>query len=131
MAGYSGTPLPKKLIIKDGNTVVLLGAPEGFEAKLVPLPGEVRLLQRLHGRAEVILLFVDSRQKLENNFRAAAEHLQPKGRLWIAWPKKASGIVTDINENFIREYGLALAFVDYKVCAIDETWSGLCFARRN
>jgi hypothetical protein len=130
MAGYSGTPLPKKLIIKDGNTVALLGAPDGFEAKLVPLPDQVTILHRLHGPAEVILLFVDSRQALADNFRTAAGQLRPKGRLWIAWPKKASGIVTDINENFIREYGLDQAFVDYKVCAIDETWSGLCFARR-
>jgi hypothetical protein len=131
MAGYSGTPLPKKLIIKDGNTVALLGAPEGFEAKLVPLPPAVKLLHRLHGPAEVILLFADSRQALEDRFRTACNHLEPKGRLWVAWPKKASGIVTDINENFIREYGLEQAFVDYKVCAIDETWSGLCFARRS
>lgn len=129
MAGYSGTPLAKKLIIRAGNTVVLLDAPGHFEESLAPLPPDVRTTDRLT-TADVILVFCRTRFDLEQGFAPAARALAPKGRLWLAWPKKASGLKTDLTEPFLREYGLAQSFVDYKICAIDATWSGLCFARR-
>lgn len=130
MAGYSGTPLAKKLIIKESNTVALLDAPDGLEESLAPLPANVRLLDRLAPSSDVILLFCRSRLDLEARFRSASCALAPKGRLWLAWPKKTSRMHSDLTEPFVREYGLAQGFVDYKICAIDATWSGLCFARR-
>lgn len=130
MAGYSGTPLPKKLIIKEGAIVALIDAPDDFLEKLDPLPANVGIVTRLGVPADVIVLFCTSRLDLEAHFHSASAALVVKGRLWLAWPKKASGLQTDLTEPFVREYGLAQGFVDYKICAIDETWSGLCFARR-
>ncbi len=130
MQGYSGTPLPKKLGIREGGVVALAGAPEGFEEKLQPLADGVAVKRQLRGRADHILLFVKSKAALETRFPAAAKCLAAKGGLWIVWPKKASGVVTDISETHVRRYGLANGFVDYKICAVDETWSGLLFARR-
>jgi len=129
MAGYSGTPLPKKLGIRPSTVVALLGAPEGFEAKLTPLP-EGAQLHRKTRAADRVLFFVDSLGALKRGFAAAERTVQEGGGLWICWPKKASGIQTDVTETIIREYGLAAGWVDYKICAVDETWSGLQFARR-
>lgn len=130
MAGYSGTPLAKKLIIRENDVVALLDAPDDLEEKLAPLPANVHFVTRLSSQADVILLFCRSRHDLESQFHSASNALAKKGRLWLAWPKKSSGIQSDLTEPFVREYGLAQAFVDYKICAIDATWSGLCFARR-
>ena len=129
MAGYSGTPLPKKLGIRPSTVVALLGAPVGFEEKLAPLPEGVRLTRKTRA-ADRVLFFVDSVASLKRGFAAAAPTVQDGGGLWICWPKKASGITTDVTENIVREYGLAAGWVDYKICAVDETWSGLQFARR-
>lgn len=129
MAGYSGTPLPKKLGIRENYSVLLVGAPERFERKLEPLPAGVELVEDGKG-ANVAVLFARSEGALVRDFRPLAKSLPEKVALWIAWPKKASGIVTDLTENVVRELGLASGWVDYKVCAIDETWSGLCFARK-
>jgi CheY-like chemotaxis protein len=131
MAGYSGTPLPKKLGIKPGSAVALLGAPEGFEAKaLGPLPEGVRVRPDTRGPFRVGLLFVRSRAELARRFPAVVQAMGEPGALWIVWPKKASGARTDLDENVVREFGLAASLVDYKIAAIDATWSGLCFARR-
>jgi hypothetical protein len=129
MAGYSGTPLPKKLGIKPNTTVALLGAPTGFESKLEPLPEGVRVRRRA-GPADRVLLFVDSAAALTQKFEAAAGIVEEGGGLWLVWPKKASGRATDLGENQVRKFGLDAGWVDYKICAVDETWSGLQFARR-
>lgn len=129
-AGYSGTPLVKKLGIKPGSVVALVAAPEKFEDLLVDLPDTVGLRHDLRKPADVIVLFVRSERELRTGFPKAGKAMADKGRLWVSWPKKASGIVTDLTEGVIRDFGLASGFVDYKVCAVDQTWSGLCFARR-
>jgi hypothetical protein len=130
-AGYSGTPLPKKLGIKAGSVVALMGAPGDFLAgTLGPLPSGATLRTGTRGPFSVGLLFVRSRADLARRFPAAAKAMGSPGALWIAWPKKASGVVTDLDENVVRDVGLAASLVDYKVAAIDATWSGLCFARR-
>ncbi len=130
MAGYSGTPLPKKLGIGVGASVALLDAPLDFAATLGSLPQDVTVSRQARGTADVVLLFTKSRADLDRRFAAATRGLAPRGKLWIAWPKKASGLQTDLGEATVRTYGLERDFVDYKICAIDTTWSGLCFARR-
>ncbi|MEX0784180.1 MAG: DUF3052 family protein [Dehalococcoidia bacterium] len=131
MAGYSGTPLPKKLGIKEGSSVALLGAPAGFaQSALDGLPAGVRLVEGGETALDVVVVFVEWMADLQEQFSAQAGRLQPAGGLWIAWPKKASGRTTDLNENVIRDVGLAAGLVDNKVCAIDETWSGLRFVYR-
>jgi hypothetical protein len=130
-AGYSGTPLPKKLGIKVGSVVALVGAPEGFlERTLGPLPEGAAVRKGTRSPFNVGLLFARSRADLGRRFPAAAKAMGDPGALWIAWPKKASGVVTDLDESFVRDIGLAAGLVDYKVAAIDAVWSGLCFARR-
>ena len=129
MAGYSGTPLPKKLGIREQYAFTLVNAPARFERKLEPLPDTAELVEDATS-AQVAVLFAASQGELMRDFRPLAKALPDKCALWIAWPKKASGVKTDLNENVIREFGLGQGWVDYKVCSIDETWSGLCFARR-
>lgn len=124
--GYSGTPLAKKLGIKEGHTVTLLGAPDGFDAVLAEtLPDRVGVRHRATGRADVIVTFHTRRSKLETRIDALLRVLDVDGGLWIAWPKRASGVPTDITEDTVHEVFLPLGLVDNKVCAIDETWSGL------
>jgi hypothetical protein len=127
MAGYSGTPLPKKLGIKPGHLVALVEAPEGFGATLGDLPVTTRVSSaaRSKGPFDVIVLFVKSRARLEKHFDDLAAKLDPAGGLWIAWQKKASGAATDVGEHDVRTLALARGLVDNKVCAIDDTWSGL------
>jgi Protein of unknown function (DUF3052) len=125
VAGYSGTPLVKKLGIKEGHTVVFPGAPESFAATLGEVPEGVAVKARLAGTADVIVFFTKRRAELERRFVALKRALEPDGGLWIAWPKKASGVETDLTEDVVREMALAGGLVDNKVCAIDETWSGL------
>lgn len=129
MAGYSGTPLPKKLGIRENYSVALVNAPERFERKLEPLPTGVEFLEDGKG-ANVAVLFAASQAELVRDFRPRAKALPEKTALWIAWPKKASGVRTDLTGDIVRNFGLDAGWVDYKVCAIDEIWSGLCFARR-
>jgi hypothetical protein len=132
MAGYSGTPLPKKLGIAAGARVAWMGAPADFMGTLGPLPDGVTVSEGARGRGpfDVILLFVRSRAELAKHFAAQKSRLTPAGGLWVAWPKKASGIVTDMTEDVAREIGLPQGLVDNKVCAIDDTWSGLRFVIR-
>ncbi len=129
MAGYSGTPLPKKLGIKPGSVVALRGAPIGFEKTLGPLPDGARVTRRGR-RADRTLLFVRSQADLARKLPGAARALAAGQGLWIAWPKQASVMKSDLSERHVRERGLALGIVDYKICAIDGTWSGLLFAKR-
>jgi CheY-like chemotaxis protein len=129
MAGYSGTPLPKKLGIREKSAVVLINPPDHFERKLEPLPAGAEIVDNPK-LASVAVLFASSESELIRDFRPLAKALPERTALWIAWPKKASGVATDVTENVIREFGLAVGWVDYKICAIDETLSGLCFARK-
>ena len=129
LAGYSGTPLPMKLGVKPGSTVALVDAPNGFVAILGELPEGVTVQQAAGPDAQVTLWFVRSRDTFEKEIERMAE-VAGDGRLWVCWPKKASGIITDISQNHIRSTGLATGLVDFKICAIDATWSGLCFTRR-
>ena len=124
-AGYSGTPLPQKLGIKEGSRVGLVDAPEGFEEVLGPLPEGARVRTRLRGPLDVIVCFTVSRAKLERRLRRLREALDPAGRLWIAWPKRASGVPTDMTEDVVRDVALPTGLVDNKVAALDDTWSGL------
>jgi hypothetical protein len=128
MAGYSGTPLVKKLGIKPGAAVALIAAPAGFVRLLVGLPENVKLSTRAAGRPDLVVWFVTARRDLDARI-AAIGRLMTSG-LWIAWPKKASGMDCDLTEGLVRAAGLGHGLVDYKVCAIDETWSGLKFATR-
>ncbi|HUF47965.1 MAG TPA: hypothetical protein VMM93_09115 [Vicinamibacterales bacterium] len=128
LAGYSGTPLVRKLGIKPGTTVALLGAPPGFARTLGDLPAEVRLVTRLAGSPALAIWFVGRGRDLDRRIAAVARQMGQG--LWIAWPKRASGVPTDVTGARVRAAGLAHGLVDYKVCAIDSTWSGLKFARR-
>lgn len=130
MVGYSGTPLAAKLGIKPGSVVALLGAPAGFDAELAPLPDGVRVLRRLAPDLDVAVLFVTERRELERRFPAVARSITPAGGFWIAWPKRASKVRTDVTEDVLREVGLPQGLVDNKVCAVTEVWSGLRFVWR-
>ena len=126
MAGYSGTPLPRKLGIKPGHRVLLLRAPEGFaEGTLGELPAGVEVRTRASGEGDVIVAFHTRRAELERRLPELRERMVPNAGLWIAWPKRAAKVDTDLTEDVVRELALANALVDNKVCAIDATWSGL------
>jgi hypothetical protein len=129
MEGYAGTPLPKKLGIKEGSAVLLVGAPDAFDETLGQLPEGVQLHREPPGGCDLTLWFVRSRQELE----AGVERMGAsagKGGLWIIWPKKASGVPSDLSQAVVRRVGLDSSLVDYKVCSVDKTWSGLRFTRR-
>ncbi|MDQ3980375.1 MAG: DUF3052 domain-containing protein [Actinomycetota bacterium] len=131
MAGYSGTPLPKKLGIKQGSRVALVSAPEGFEAELEPLPEGAELTRRLDGDGlDVVLLFVTERDDLEQRFLPVARQIHAAGGLWVAWPKKSAKVPTDVDQSVVMEIGLATGLVDNKVCAVTDVWSGLRFVVR-
>ena len=121
-AGYSGTPLPRKLGIKPGHRLALLGAPDGFGLEL---PEDVSVRRRAGGKADVILTFHTARAELEQRLPALRAMMEPAAGLWIAWPKRASKVPTDITEDVLREIALPTGLVDNKVCAVDEIWSGL------
>ncbi len=131
MAGYSGTPLVKKLCIKESAAVLLVSPPEDFLKTLGPLPAGAEIVSSgSREKLDVVLVFVLSHKQLKQEFSRLAIRLKPAGGLWVCWPKKASGVQTDVTENLIREVGLAAGLVDNKVCAVDETWSGLRFVIR-
>lgn len=131
-AGYSGTPLAGKLGVKEGFRVALVGAPDGFGPELQPLPPGVRLLRRLAAGTPIDLavLFVTRRVDLASRFPAVAARLPPAGALWVVWPKRSSGVATDLTEDVLREVCLPLGWVDTKVCAVTDVWSGLKFVLR-
>jgi hypothetical protein len=124
-SGYSGTPLPAKLGVKAESAVRLVGAPAGFERSLVPLPPGAAVRRRGPLRADVVLLFTTSRADLARRIGSLGEAVFPGGSLWVAWPKRSSGVPTDLTEDVLREVALPLGLVDNKVCAVDDVWSGL------
>jgi len=131
MAGYSGTPLVQKLGFKEGFRVGFVNPPKGFEKELSPLPNNVEtFMGRLPKRLDLIILFTDSQRTLKREFPRLAERLAENGMLWIAWPKKASGVATDLSDNSVRQIGLDAGLVDVKVCAVNDIWSGLKFVYR-
>ncbi len=131
-SGYSGTPLPRKLGIKEYYRLAILNAPPRFAATLKPMPSGVTLVAQLgDGPFDVILFFTKELAQLQAAFSSLAKDLVPNGGLWIAWPKRASGVLTDLTEDAVREVGLKVGLVDNKVCAINETWSGLRFVYRS
>lgn len=125
MAGYSGTPLPKKLGIKAGTTVVALNAPASYRELLGDLPPDVTIASRLRKENAFVHLFVRQKDTLTREVRRCRSQLTDEGTLWISWPKRSSGVQTDVTEDTIRSVALPLGLVDTKVCAVDETWSGL------
>ena len=130
MAGYSGTPLAKKLGIKEGSRIALVNAPKDFESELGELPDNVQFIKRPTKSLDIILLFVLTERALARDFARLAATLAANGMLWIAWPKKSSGVTTDLSEQRVQLIGLDAGLVDVKVCAIDYTWSGLKFVYR-
>lgn len=129
-AGYSGTPLAKKLGIKAGHRVALVRAPQEFEKDLEPLPEGARTFRRVRGRHDVIVFFAARRSTLHGRLEALAKTLVSNGGLWVGWPKKSSGVATDLDFTVVQRAGLELGLVDNKICAIDDTWSGLRFVIR-
>jgi hypothetical protein len=129
MAGYSGTPLAKKLGIKEGFNVRFVNAPAELDKEL-DLPANVTINTSARKPTDLVLLFVATKSELERTFTSYAAKLRPTGMLWICWPKKSSGVASDLSDNVVRELGLAKGMVDVKVCAIDEVWSGLKFVIR-
>ena len=125
VTGYSGTPLPRKLGIKPGHRVLALNPPDGFDATLGELPDGVAVRATARGKADVIVSFHERRAELATRMPRLRELMEPAAGLWIAWPKRASKLPTDLTEDVVRELALANTLVDNKVCAIDETWSGL------
>jgi hypothetical protein len=132
VAGYSGPPLARKLGCKPGIALCLVGAPAGFEAALDPLPEGARVTTGLRGATPLalVLCFCPDRRRLDDRLPKCVDRLARDGALWLAWPKKSSGVATDIGEADIRAAGLDAGLVDVKICAVDETWSGLKFVYR-
>ncbi len=129
-AGYADAPLVKKLGIKAGFKVALVKTPSGFRKALDGLPEKVRFAASLDTDCDLVLWFLKSKEKLGPGIETMASTLGPKSGLWICWPKKASGVKSDLTQQLIRDTGLARGLVDYKICSIDETWTGLKFAWR-
>ena len=125
IAGYSGTPLAKKLGIKEGCCLLLLGAPDGYKHLLEPLPTGVLFESNVGPSIDVVHLFVTQKGELANHLTALWEQLKPEAAVWVSWPKKAANVPTTVTEDTIRELALPLGFVDIKVCAVSEVWSGL------
>ena len=131
MAGYSGTPLVKKLGFKEGFRAGFVNPPSGFQQELGSLPDGAKIsVGRLPKPLDLILFFADSQQVLKRQFPRLAQKLAKNGMLWIAWPKKASGVATNLSDNSVRKIGLDAGLVDVKVCAVNEIWSGLKFVYR-
>jgi hypothetical protein len=130
MAGYSGTPLVKKLGIKPGQTLHVIDQPSNYFDWLTPLPEGLHVKAKLSGELDFIHIFVKRRKDFETVFPRAAKYLKKDGMIWVSWPKKSSKVTTDLDENIIREFGLGKGLVDVKVCAVDDVWSGLKFVFR-
>ena len=128
--GYSGTPLAQKLGIKAGHIVVVARDPGHFESLVAPLPEGVRLRRQARGRADVAVLFTTRRAELEQRLHPFARVIHPDGAWWVCWPKRASGVATDVTEDVVRDVALPHGLVDVKVAAIDATWSGLKLVHR-
>jgi hypothetical protein len=125
VAGYSGTPLAKKLGIRSGGRLHLVGAPDGYRRLLEPLPDAVRFVPKLSGDTDLAHVFITKRAALLKALKDCRRALGPDAIVWVSWPKKASKVATEVTEDTVRELALPLGFVDVKVCAVDEVWSGL------
>jgi hypothetical protein len=125
LAGYSGTPLPKKLGLKEGGVMVLLNAPDGIAELIAPLPPDAKLSSKLAAHNDLIVLFCKDTTTLKKSLLAASKKLHADGSLWISWPKKTSALFVDLTEDGIRELALPTGLVDVKVCAVNADWSGL------
>ncbi|MBL8205749.1 MAG: DUF3052 domain-containing protein [Blastocatellia bacterium] len=129
MAGYSETPLAKKLGITAGGRVTFLNAPDGFRESLGELPANVKIIG-VQKPLDLIIFFPKSVEDLENKFPKLMDKLTPAGKFWVAWPKKSAGVETDLSFDAVQQTGLALGLVDNKICAISDVYSGLCFVVR-
>jgi hypothetical protein len=130
MAGYSSTPLQKKLGIKEGMRLHIHDAPTNYFDLISPLPEQVEITMKLSGELDFVHLFVKDLNEFKRRFNQCKKHVSKDGMMWVSWPKKASKVHTDLDENIIREVGLSEGMVDVKVCAIDDVWSGLKFVYR-
>lgn len=130
MTGYSGTPLQKKLGIKEGASVFIVDPPESYFDWISPLPPHVQVKTRLAGEVDFLHLFAKDQKVFSKEFLRLKKYLKKEGMLWVSWPKKSSKVTTDLDENIIRDFGLKNGLVDVKVCAVDEVWSGLKFMYR-
>jgi hypothetical protein len=124
-AGYSGTPLFEKLGIKEGSSLLLLNAPKDYPQLLEPLPNDVTFQARPSRRIDIAQVFVTRREALSSHLAKLRKALNAEAAVWVSWPKKAAKVATDVTEDTIRELALPLGFVDIKVCAVSEIWSGL------
>lgn len=125
MAGYSGTPLTRKLGIKEGSRLLLLDAPDGYLDLLAPLPEAVEIASRVSDATDLVHVFSTRREDLEETLLALRAQIRPTATIWVSWPKKSSKVPTDITEDTIRDIALPIGLVDVKVCAVDDVWSGL------
>jgi hypothetical protein len=130
MAGYSGKALVQKIGLKPGHRLALAGEPDGFIKELDPLPDGVSIVSGGNKPLDCVILFADEARTLESRIARWAARLTPAGMLWVTWPKKASKVVTDVTEALVRNTGLEAGLVDIKICAVNDTWSGLKFVRR-
>lgn len=125
MAGYSATPLFKKLGINAGSRVHLAQAPQGFRKQLAPLPPRVKFVPRLNKATDLVHFFTTNGAQLRKSLPGIRKRMNPEAVVWVSWPKQASRVATDLTENMVRDLALPLGLVDVKVCAIDDVWSGL------
>jgi hypothetical protein len=125
MAGYSSTPLPKKLGIKPGARLHIVNGPENYQALLGDLPEDVAFVPQLRGKLDFIHLFTTSAEELAGRLAICRQRIVDNGIIWVSWPKKAAKVPTDVTEDVVRSLALPLGLVDVKVCAVDDTWSGL------
>src|SRR6266853_2993763 len=125
MAGYSVTPLAKKLGIDGGSRIYLSDATKNYLALVAPLPEGIRVVRKIDGETDIVHIFSAERARLAAALRATLKRIKPDGTIWVSWPKKSSKVSTDVTEDTIREVALPMGLVDIKVCAVDEVWSGL------
>ena len=130
MAGYSGTPLPKKLGVKENQRIALINAPSDFQNQLGVLPPQSVIVKRMTAPLDLVICFVDRESRLLKRFPELAKKLAPNGMIWVAWPKKSSGMPTDLVFERVQRIGLGCGLVDVKICAVDDVWSGLKFVIR-
>jgi hypothetical protein len=130
MAGYSGTPLPKKLGVRDHQRIALINEPKDFQKELGQLPPNSEIVKRLSAPLDLVLLFVDREKTLAKQFPALTKKLSTNGMIWVAWPKKSSGVPTDLIFERVQRIGLDCGLVDVKICAVDDIWTGLKFVIR-
>ena len=130
MAGYSGTPLPRKLGIKENQRIALVNEPGSLQKQLGALPTNTHVVSKLTAPLDLVVLFVESERALARQFPTIAKKISTNGMIWVAWPKKSSGVPTDLSFDLVQRIGLECGLVDVKICAVDEVWSGLKFVIR-